>query len=147
MPRPVLAALLLLAAAACQGTGVPRDEIPADPIAIHYRDPETSRLRADVLKDEQMPRQSRDDLVADVDKVSSYMSKLLGNDDTERDFPGRLALLSPRTGEVELIASARSGAIPVDGSSDRNRLLYAQRISERLQLFELDTSSRRPPPA
>jgi Tol biopolymer transport system component len=137
---------------ACIGSGVPVAEIPDDPIAISYRTQEEARRRAeDWAKDQaagapppepgatRPARQGRADLVASEDDVSDLVARVFGTGDGEEDeHLGRLALLHPKTGEVEVIAAARRGAIPLAWSEDHQRLLFSQpdRHAQQVQIYE-----------
>ncbi len=66
----------------------------------------------------------------------------LGRPSTANQFPGQLALLDPRTGEVEPIRAATRGAHPLDWSADRSRLLFASRqFGGLMQIFELEVAT------
>lgn len=139
-----VAAAVLVSLHAC--VGVPDAELPDTPIALSYYDPETQRRRAEAL-DEQAEQGVRPETpglaVARVEDVADYFGNLLGRqrreeESVERRFPGRLALVSPRDGEVRPIESARPSAIPRALSPDRRHLLFSQMAPDRRQLFELD---------
>jgi TolB protein len=134
----------LAAALAC--AGVPDSELPEAPIAVSFYDSETQRRRVEALAEE-AERGPRPDVpgvaVARVDDVADYLGSLLGGsrreeENVERRFPGRLALLGPRSGEVRPVEAARPSAIPRALSADRRRLLFSQMAPDRRQLFELD---------
>jgi TolB protein len=134
-----LAAALWIGAAACQGMGIPKQEIPDEAIAILYRTPEQAQRRAEALEErEENPELSREG-VAPVDEVARYLKGLFGAPQLEKPgFHGRLALLDPRSGAIRVVESTLPGAIPQDWSADHQRLLFAQRVGTRFQLFELD---------
>lgn len=131
--------------AAC--TGVPRSELPSEPIAILYRDPETARERAEDLRARDpevkaLETAPRRDGVATLGAISHQLGALLGAGPEERrEHVGRLALLDANADEVELVRAARPGAVPLDWSRDHERLLFAQLESEYMQLFEYDRIS------
>jgi Tol biopolymer transport system component len=139
---PVVACL-----AACAGFAVADGELPASPIAIHYRTPEESRRRADALMSgftEQIRGQrnrrrslSANAVVPHVEQLEGLLHRVLGREGERESHAGRLALLDPRTREVVIVAGALRGAIPVDWSTDRRRLLFAQPEGAHFQLFEL----------
>lgn len=144
MSRPTasLAAGLFGLALACQGTGVPTPEIPPDPIAIQYRNPEQARRRAESLLERGEEEAVRDGPPA-LEDITGYLGRLLGaREGEDPDWAARLALLDPRSGTVELVDAAVRGAIPLDWSADHQRLLFSQAGSERFQLMELDLTSR-----
>ncbi|MGH0032112.1 MAG: TolB family protein [Myxococcota bacterium] len=138
----------------CGLGGVPRAELPEDPIAISYRTPEEARRRADDYQDGRQPGEARRttarppragyaDLVASEENVSEFLDRLFGRGpEDERRHQGRLALLNPRTGQVEVLAAARRGSVPVVWSPDRQRLLFAQPDGDGFQIFEYDRGER-----
>jgi TolB protein len=85
--------------------------------------------------------------VARADDVAEYLGQLLGGprpeeESVERRFPGRLALVSPRSGEVRTVEAAQPSAVPRALSADRRRLLFSQMAPDRRQLFELDLETQ-----
>jgi hypothetical protein len=142
--RGRVAAFLAVGVVACQGAGVPTSEIPEEPIALVYRDPESARRRAETLLDEESPEQSRAG-VAQVGNIADYVAdrSRIGPVDAEGRYPGQLAFLHPRSGDVDLQEYARRGAIPLEWSADHQRLLFTQPVAGRLQVFEVDTRDGR----
>ena len=151
-------AWLALPLLACQsvGIGIPKSELPADPIAFNYRTPEEARRRVDAFHDEQNAQidAARKQLLGDenvpvsremytsADHLKSYVAQVLGhNPQQEQLSPGRLALLDPRTGQVTLVEAARRGSIPLEWSADHNRLLFAQPGERDFQIFEYQRDS------
>jgi Tol biopolymer transport system component len=136
-------AALLAAEAACQSAGIPAAEIPEEPIALVYRPPELARRRAEFLEDDAAKPPPREG-VAHVDDISRYVAGMFGARGrlgVPARFAGQLALLDPRTGEVRPVESARRGAIPLEWSTDRSRLLFTQPVGGRMQIFELELAS------
>lgn len=137
-----------LAAAACAVPGVPDAEIPSTPIAIVYRTPEDARRRAEALEEQAgggQPSNAKPALapgaVARVEDVAAYLKLVMtpaALDALARKFPGRLALLDPRTRKLETVAAAWGEAAPHAWSEDRSRLLFTGLVDEFAQLFELD---------
>lgn len=144
--RPARLVPGVLAAVACAGPGVPVSEFPEDPIALHYYDVATLRRRSDALADADPATRRRASLgVAHLRDVSGYMGRLLGSEaggsepeSLDGRFPGRLAFLDPRSGEVELAPGTLSGAIPRARSADGERLMFTQLVGRFRQLKELD---------
>jgi Tol biopolymer transport system component len=133
----------LLGLLACQGIGVPKGEIPEQPIAVHYREPELARRRAEALEDGSA-RPEPEIGIARVDDIADIVTHLLGAGGglvPKDPYAGELALLDPRTGKVHPIASALRGAIPLAWRPDHARLLFTQRAAGRLQIFELERAS------
>jgi Tol biopolymer transport system component len=134
---------LMAAEASCQSGGVPTAEIPAEPIAVVYRAPELARRRAEFLEDDAAKPPPREG-VAHVDVLSRYVSDMLGTRGRRgipARFAGQLALLDPRTGDVRPVEAARRGAIPLEWSADRSRLLFTQAVGGLTQIFEFERAS------
>jgi hypothetical protein len=149
--RRLLAGLGLLCASACGAGGVPDTELPERPIAVLYRTPEDSRRRAEAMAEaagenaKQTPTYSlENEAIADSDAIRAYLKKALTGavetPETKR-FPGRLALLHPRTRQIEIVSAAWPGSMPHAWSPDRKRLLFSQLVDDYAQLFELDFES------
>lgn len=146
-PAIALAAGALLG---CAAGGVSLEELPEHPIAVVHREPEEARNRREALRELLDPERSQSaegDLVVSVDEARRFLDWLSGEDassgaELSRRFPGRLALLDPRSGRVEPLGAARKGAIPTAWSPDHRRLLFAQLVDEQLQLFEYDREKR-----
>jgi Tol biopolymer transport system component len=139
-----VAALLLSSAVAGCGTArIPNSELPAQPIAITYWEPEAARRRAEIESkaNEQQPRQREG--VARLEHIGA----MLGVYDPKQSaslarFPGHLALVDPRTGRVDKIDAATPGSRPVAWSSDRKRLLFLSAPEAgRNQLLEYDVET------
>ncbi len=151
--RSALCAGLLCVA--CIAPGVSQSELPEQAIAIRYRTPEEARRRAEEMEDDarreaetgparaRPSREGRNDLVASADDVGRILEGLLGGaSPSTSGYPGRLALLDPRTGEVELVRSALRGSVPLAWSRDRRRLLFAQPGEGDFQIYEYDREER-----
>jgi len=155
--RPWLIWPVALLGCACAGLGVTDAELPEQPIAIHYRTPEEARRRAEAFQAEgverartqrQFRRQRRyNAVVPHLDQLEGLLRRVLGDSLGETgSYAGRLALLHPRTREVTLVAGARRGAIPLDWSPNRDRLLFAQPEGRVFQLWELRVADGRTHP-
>ncbi len=122
-------------------------------VAIHYRTPEEARRRADALmsgvvehaRSQRNRQRSRNSnaVVPHFDQLEGLFRRALGSGEQEQTHAGRLALLDPRTREVRLVDGALRGAIPVDWSDDRSRLLFAQPEGRIFQLWELRVADGR----
>ena len=143
----LIAALLacVWASGACQGTSVGGADLPGEPIAIIYYPEEIARRRAEDLEaTEGRKRKSLSEGKEGVMHVNlglQYLDDTFGVQSQGEFDPmaGYLALLDPRTAQVKIIEAARRGAIPQDWSSDHRHLLFSQRTSQNMQLFEYDT--------
>jgi len=138
--RVALALAAALALGGCESFGwggIPDAELPAEPIAIHYRTSEQARRHAEaVAKAAEAGRPagggpqlvgSKAHLRADMNALGSFLAEALG---LQPGAPGadrgRLALLDPRSGSLEVVASALPGSVPMAWSADHDRLLFAQ---------------------
>jgi hypothetical protein len=133
--------LSLLLVAACQTSVVHRNEMPEQPIAFIYYPEEIARRRADRLNHEPVAPQSNLQEkrgVVDLNAIGKFLGDSQGPGTDTREFAGRIALLDPVTGDVEVLAAATKGAIPLAWSSDHRRLLFTQDTSGGMQLFEFD---------
>ncbi|MEM7411884.1 MAG: hypothetical protein AAF430_16760 [Myxococcota bacterium] len=135
-----------LATGGCLGAGVPADALPAQPIAIQYRTPEEARRRAessapavDSVAAGTTRVGSKARLYTDLDALGAFFADRLGVA-SEPVREGRLALLHPRTGALELVEAARRGAVPQDWDAAHRRLLFAQPTpgSRDVQVYEYD---------
>jgi Tol biopolymer transport system component len=148
----VFAALLtLLATGGCSALqAISTDELPTSPIAVQYRTSEEARKHAEAMAKATRATPppsgpqvvgSKANLHADLDALGGVLSEALGLRPPYILYLGRLALLDPRSGDVEVVASALPGALPLAWSPDRARLLFAQSPSPEggdVQIFEWD---------
>jgi hypothetical protein len=135
----VSATLLVLLAAGCVSSGISREELPVEPIALLYWEAEEARRRAELQEQNTGSAASREG-VARVEALG----ELLGGGDSQEwaalsRYPGHLCLLDPRTLKVERVEAAPAGARPMGWSPDRRRLLFASAHRGRTnQLYEYD---------
>jgi Tol biopolymer transport system component len=134
----------------CASNAIHIEEISDHPIAFVYYDAETARGRAEEIAAENKRGRGRaasrtagteERTVAPVKEITRYIQQTFGVQDpaSEKRFQGRLALLDPRTGEVNLVEGARKGAVPQDWSFDHNRLLFTQVVHDEIpHLYEFD---------
>jgi len=145
---------LAFASAGCAG-GLSLAELPAEPIAVRYFDPEQARLARDDLGELELASRRRSDRrsvgsrlgVASAEDFNQFLSSSFnlnagspetGNRQEANERSPRLALLDPKTRELTVLPHARSGSVPVDWSEDRRFLLFAQILRGYDQLFEYD---------
>jgi Tol biopolymer transport system component len=140
--------LLAVALPGCLGA-IGGDEISPEDIALYWYDNELERKRAEAIEaaDPALRRQGRAG-VAHVDSMKGYLTGILSGDTGELGdsgassaalrarYPGRFALLDPRSERIAPLERALTGAIPRDWSSDRARLMYSQVVGQFRQLFE-----------
>jgi len=142
--RAIGCAVLLLALG-CQG--IPEREIPERTIALRWWDTDTEQRRveriAEQSPDTQSPRLAG---VARVDDFVAYLQQLTGvveagDESFESAFPGRLALLDPRSERVEPVPGVPAGALPRARSPDGERLMFSQLSGRFRQLFEVELTT------
>ena len=80
--------------------------------------------------------------MARVDDFVVYLQQLLGaagegEEALDSAFPGRLALLHPRSERVDTLPGVPAGALPRARSADGGRLIYSQLSGRFRQLFEM----------
>ncbi len=138
------AAGLLLAAVGCQAPGVRCDELSDHPIAFILHSEAEARRRAEAhakRKAAQARSAPASSSIVDLNIFRDLLTTALGSS-SDDEFPGRLAFLQPRSGEVTILEAARLGAIPLVWSPERDRLLFAQWDLGTLQLFEFGLAAR-----
>jgi Tol biopolymer transport system component len=133
----------VLWAVGCASQGLPLDELSEAPIAFVYWDTEAARVRKEVMDaiEGESARAGR----AGVASLGD-MAGLLAPSSTQggkrlSQYPGRIALLNPRTLELELFEAAPPNARPLAWSRDRRKLLFASSHLDggTSQLYEYDT--------
>ena len=150
MTRRGLQAVAWLGVLGCAGAPIGAAEIPDAPIAIQWRDPVAARKHAELVEAQEAAAAKRPSDrapgrpgVARVDQIAGYLKHIAGVGrelPSEGDAAGRLALLHPRTGELEPVEAALRDAMPVAWSEPGRRLVFSQFDGEFRQLFELDLS-------
>ncbi len=134
--------LVALLPSGCASRGLLISELPQDPIAVLYWEPEEARRRAELRaqRDGAQPQRSQRRGVAQLEAVG----RLLGaapQSESRRRYPGRLSLVDPHTGKVTRIDAAPPGAVPLAWSADRERLLFlSNHRGGRIQLYEYHRS-------
>ncbi len=143
-------ALLLLAVGftlpGCATNLVDPADLPDARIAVRLWESEAARQRRDLMAE--IAGQSGEPQrlgVLDLGTLSPRAALLAadGAPNPATRYPGRLALIDPRTKRVEIPEEAPPGARPLSWSPDRKRLLFGHdRQGGRLQLYELDLTTR-----
>ena len=138
-----LVLIFCLGLVGCAGPGLPLDEISEKRIALVYWDATTARRRQELIDEMESSGSQRGPKragVARLEGIAGVMGLPSGNASglTIRDFPGRIALLNPRTLEIEPFSAAPPNARPLAWSVDRKRLLFNSSHQEggRSQLYE-----------
>ena len=122
----VLALLLTTSLVGCLSSRVSLSELPAHKIAITYWEPEAARRRAEI--NAKASEQTRPGVakLEELGAVVGVIDPRGGRSALER-FPGHLALVDPRTGDLEVVTAAAAGAVPLVWSIDHKRLLFMSR--------------------
>ena len=139
LPQRVLAALIACGASfGCGTMGLNLDELPTDPIAVTYWEPEIARRRAELLEEQKVVARKRG--VAEVEAIGRLLGAAGEREDLSR-FPGRLAFVDPRTGRVTPVRAVPRGAAPLSWSEDHQRLLFLSNHRGNVQVYEYDRES------
>ncbi len=146
-PRSIHGFATLVAAACalltgCSSIGLSLDELPSDPIAVTWWEPEPARRRAELL-DQQKAQQEAEEQKAGVARVEA-IGQLFGAPGDRADmsrFPGRLALVDPQTAQVTPVRSVPRGALPLSWSDDHQRLLFLSNHRGTIQIYEFSRES------
>ena len=143
--RALFAAAIVLGSLGCAGRVINLSVLPEDVIAVRLWENEEARQRKDLMaqlvgKPGNLPRIG----VMDLGDLANR-SRTGDNRDPSNRFPGRLALINPRTFEVTFPEGAPFGARPLSWSSDRERLIFSSnRQNGRFQIpLPLDSSIAR----
>jgi hypothetical protein len=117
--------LLALLQGACGGGAIPRDELPAEPIAFIQQTPTEGSLSLADLREA-----LRIENPGDPESLRPRLETVL-------------SLLVPSTGEVRPVPDARPGDLPLDWSPDGSRLLVGKSAAgtRRLELFSWNRHS------
>jgi Tol biopolymer transport system component len=130
---------------ACLGPSFQIRDLPEESIALVYRTREESERRAEILarsKEKPKPRLPGQGRLR-LEELGDFLGLGRTAEEKRADFLGRMALLNPRTGEVETLRFAPRGARPLCWSPDRRRLLYVAALpgASAQQVFEYDRAS------
>ncbi len=133
------AAATALGSLGCAGNVISLSSLPEDAIAIRLWENEEGRRRKEMMAEFEGQPGHRSRLgVMDL-KSFTARSRLAGNAEPLNRYPGRLALINPRTFEVTFPEEAPLGARPLSWSADRERLIFSSnRRNGRFQIYELD---------
>jgi Tol biopolymer transport system component len=147
---------VLAGLAGCQSwRGVPDAELPEQPIAIYYRTSEEAQRLADAYQEQRSAEAPPDGsptlvgskalLHADMDALGTFLTNAFGADRGQPDADrGRLALLDPRSEQVDVVEGALRGSVPLAWKPDHETLLFAQSPapeSSDVQIFEWSASA------
>jgi len=136
----VAAGAAALASLGCTGNVVRSEALPEAPLAIAYLTSAQARERAELLRKQRGERDAPETVqgtpVLDLNAVQEYLDGFRGPR-SQRDLQGRVALLHPRTGRVEVLEAFLPGALPMAWSRDHRRLLVVSPRGGSPQLYEL----------
>ena len=143
----VLAVYLGVFGGGCLAARIPLEELPEQPIAIRYWDPEDARRRLEI-QEEAKPGSSSSARTRDGIARLEDLGSLVGIGDASARqalsrYPGYLALVDPRTRTVERVEAANPGARPLAWSADGKRLMFVNSMNKGVfQLYEYDRTTR-----
>ena len=132
---------LAAACLACATGRIPVEELPEEPIAALFWEREPARRRAELIAQNKGDIYQPPEGVATVDALAD----LVGGGSREQrplkaqlaQWPGRLVLIDPRSGDVRRVEGAPRGARPLAWSAGHERLLFTTgHISGEAQLYE-----------
>ena len=125
----------------CATGGIPLGELPEQPIAVVYWEAGDARRRAEILAEEKESKEGpRREGVAHLEHLGALVGIEEGAGQKQlARFPGFLALVNPRTAQVERVRAAPPGSRPLAWSSDGRRLMFVStHTADRAHLFEYD---------
>ncbi|MFT5443140.1 MAG: hypothetical protein ACI8W3_002186 [Myxococcota bacterium] len=135
----VMLAILLVCGGGCASNLVDPMELPDELIAVQWWENEDARRRKEIeARFEGGGQARRREGVMDLNRFGSRGANAADPNALNR-YPGKLALINPRTGEITFPEQTPPGAKPLSWSADRRRLLFSSsRQNGRFQIFELD---------
>lgn len=129
----------------CAGTmgGMSLDEVSDVPIAFVYWEPEAARRRQEIIDQATsgrpvgMPTRTG---IATGEGIATLFGRDPASAEGLQRFPGHVAFLNARTGEITRFQGSPANARPLAWSDDRNTLLFssAHKGIEGFQLYEFD---------
>lgn len=131
--RAGAAGAFALVMSGCAVGGVDLGELPTDPIAVTWWEPEEARRRAELLEVPEIAPQRRG--VARVEAIGDLLGARGQRAGLSR-YPGRLCLVDPWTAEVTPVRAIPRGAIPLSWSDDHARLLFLSNHRGVIQVYE-----------
>ena len=143
----VLALCVGVSGGGCLVSRIPLEELPEQPIAIRYWDPEDARRRMEIEEEAKSGSSSgarTRDGIARLEDLGSLVG--IGDASTRQAlsrYPGYLALVDPRTRTIERVEAANPGARPLAWSEDGQRLMFVNSKKKGVfQLYEYDRTTR-----
>ncbi|MFP8874567.1 MAG: hypothetical protein VCB42_08555 [Myxococcota bacterium] len=137
--------LVLSSVLGCATGGISRSDLPEQPIAVTHWEAGDARRRAEILAEAKEGREGpRREGVAHLEHLGALVGieEAAGQKQLSR-FPGFLALVHPRTAQVERVRAAPPGSRPLAWSSDGRRLMFVStHTGDRAHLFEYDLDTQ-----
>lgn len=127
----------------CANPGLDLHELPADPIAVTWWEPEDARRRAELLEAPEVQQQRQQQKKQGVARVEA-LGDLLGAPEQRGGlsrYPGRLCLVDPVTAEVTPLRAIPRGALPLSWSDDHQRLLFLSNHRGSIQVYEWERAT------
>lgn len=133
---------LMLASLGCVSDTIARTVLPDDVIAVRMWENESARRRNQMMAEFAGRTREPEQLgVMDLGRFSFPWRTRDDRAPTSR-YPGRLALINPRTLAVTFPDQAPLGARPLSWSADRKRLMFtSNRWRGRFQIYELNLAT------
>lgn len=133
--------LVLLLAAGCAGGGpvVDLEELPAEPIAFVFLEPEKARDLAERLHKNKQQSSEQTPGVARLDQLAKLFRS--ETDSIASELLGRASLLDARTGEMTALDALPKGARPLEWSDNHTRLLFAAPRFDVFQISQLNVAT------
>lgn len=135
--RRRLALAVLVALLGGCTTSAPRvqlEQLPEDPIAFVFIEPQQARDFAARKQELEGKGPQSTEGVARLDKLERYLSS---DPDATTRLIGVPSLLNPRTGERSSLDALKTGSRPVEWSRDHASLLFASQRFDHLQLSQV----------
>jgi len=134
---------------ACVSTRLEKKDLPERPVAFLHWSDKAGQKRAEIFaKAGEMPRMPPDKVDPERLEELQIRAHLRGDESLGlrtqlSKYPGRLTLVWPRTGELELIEAAPLDAMPLAWSPDGKRLLMVSaHRGDKEQLYEYHLGRR-----
>jgi hypothetical protein len=149
----MLTAFVVLMSMGCLNARLAPENLPEQPIAFLHWTGTAAKKRSSVMGNaSEMPElpPGRFDPERDQENgIRAYLraEKSLIVEQQLSEYPGRLSLFWPSTGEIERIEAAPLGSLPLAWSSDHRSLLFVsrhRREKEQLYEYHLDRRDLRP---
>lgn len=129
----LVVALALVGCTPRSGPRVDLDQLPSEPVAFVYIDPQVARDFAERMRELRGQEESAPGMA----KLNKLQRLLLSNDEVGGGLVGEPSLLDPRTEERTPIEALPPGTRPLEWSSDHGRLLFSSTRFDHLQISQI----------